>query len=166
MLQYLWLKCLRFFVSVSNKYCTYNAVLNTWYIYPSSLGMCPSSLARQELRLELFFTVPYFIFLNQKTKVVTVDVPAYGGQVDGSCSDNDTQWMEISWGIEGTSMVRLTFEKSSDNSTWALSDFTASLYMDSKTFVNASKEGGLMHTLTFCSYLFGFQAVYFKGCNF
>lgn len=106
-----------------------------------------------------------FIFLLQKTKVVTVDVPDYGGKVNGSCSDNNSQWIEISWGMEGTSSVRLTFEKSSDNSTWALSDFTASLYMDTKTFVNASKEGGLVHILTSLVYIlyctfFRFQAVF------
>lgn len=108
---------------------------------------------------KLFFTLPYLLFfLNQQTKVVTVEVPAYGGKVDGSCAD-DTQWIKISWGMEGTSMVMLSFEKSSDNTSWALSDFTASLYMDSKTFANAS-EGGLMHVLSFNSYLFGFEAVF------
>lgn len=89
--------------------------------------------------------------------MVTVDVPAYGGDVDGSCFEDDTQWIKISWGMEGTSYVRLSFEKSSDNSTWALSDFTGSLYMDSKTFVNISKEGGLMQIFNFfSSYLFEF----------
>ncbi|KAK4318729.1 hypothetical protein Pmani_010301 [Petrolisthes manimaculis] len=85
------------------------------------------------------FSVNYTL-VNNETKVVTVEVPTYGGDVNGSCSDDGTQWIEVSWGTVGTSNIRLSFEKSSDNSTWSLKDSTASLYMDSKTFVNASKK--------------------------
>lgn len=86
--------------------------------------------------------------LKQGTEVATVKVPARGASVDGTCNGTDgTQSITLSWGEEGeTSSTTMTFTHSKDN--WSLSSFTASLYMDNKTFPNTDHLGELIFLLS------------------
>ncbi|XP_045597371.2 lysosome-associated membrane glycoprotein 1 [Procambarus clarkii] len=98
---------------------------------------------------EISFTINYLTAKNE-TKVAKVKVPEHGGKASGTCNGADgTQSITISWTEEETSSTTFTFSKSNDN--WSISSFTASLYLNNKTFSDSAIAGKMMDLVIYSS---------------
>lgn len=89
------------------------------------------------------FVVNYSVGVNA-TKEVTVAIPKHPKEdyiVTGTCNGSESrQEIKVTWGlVNQTSSFRLEFE--SKDGTWSVKSFTASLYLDSEVFVNATEAG-------------------------